>query len=155
MVLELARGTGWCGMIGGQVSDILGEQQRPSRELTHAIHAKKTATLFETACRLGAQAAGADARAVDTVGSFGRFLGHTFQIADDLLDVTATAEQMGKGVGKDARAGKQTYPGAVGIRESRREAEEMADRAVEALQHFGAGADELRSLAVFAIQRQH
>lgn len=155
MVLELSRGTGWSGMIGGQVHDVLGEHQPPSRSLVETIHSKKTAALFASACRLGALVAGADAGDVERLGEFGRFLGHTFQIADDLLDLTATPEQMGKAVRKDAKAGKQTYPAVVGVEASRAVAAEMAQRAIDALSPFGDAADDLRSLAMFVVQRQH
>ncbi|MEE9295001.1 MAG: farnesyl diphosphate synthase [Phycisphaerae bacterium] len=155
MVLELARGTGWRGMIGGQAVDILGEGQGPSRETAHSIHDRKTAALFETSCKLGGLAAGAGQSVVETLGRYGRRLGHAFQIADDLLDVTATAEQMGKRVGKDSGAGKHTYPAAVGIDASRKAAQESADAAVASLADFGPEADDLRALAGFVIQRQH
>ena len=76
-------------------------------------------------------------------------MGHAFQIADDLLDVTETSSRVGKGTGKDAGAGKHTYPGCVGIEASRKAARDAADDAVAALGDFGAAADDLRSLADF------
>jgi geranylgeranyl pyrophosphate synthase len=77
-----------------------------------------------------------------------------FQIADDLLDVTGTIEQMGKAVAKDAGAGKQTYPAAVGVPASRAAAQEAASAAVAALDIFGPSADDLRALARFVVDRQ-
>ena len=155
VVLELARGAGWAGMIGGQVADVLSESKAPSRRLAEYIHVRKTARLFEAGCRMGAVIAGADQPAVDAVGQYGCLLGQAFQIADDLLDMTSTTKQMGKRVGKDARAGKQTFPAAVGIAESRGAAQEAAEAAVATLARFGEDAGDLRALATFVIQRQH
>lgn len=154
-IAELARGTGWSGMIGGQMADIDGQSQPPSRELAEYIHERKTAALFQSACRIGAIIAGATKDAQTAVCSFGRYLGHSFQIADDLLDVTSTSEQMGKGVGKDAKAGKQSYPAIWGVDGSTRAARQAADRAVESLSSFGCEADDLRALAGYVIQRHH
>ncbi|NOT00793.1 MAG: polyprenyl synthetase family protein [Phycisphaerales bacterium] len=155
VVAELARGTGWLGMIGGQMADIDGQSQAPSRELSEYIHERKTAALFQSACRIGAIVAGAADESQVAVGSFGRCLGHAFQIADDLLDVTSTSEQMGKGVGKDAKAGKQTFPAVWGVDESVEVARRAAERAVESLSPFGPEADDLRALASYVIQRHH
>lgn len=155
LVRELARGTGWAGMIGGQMVDLTGQSQPPSRELTEFIHLRKTARLFETGCRMGAIVAGADAGTTDAVGRYGHYLGRGFQISDDLLDVTSTAQRMGKSVAKDSPAGKQTFPSAVGIAESLQAAREAAEAAVAALQGFGEEADELRALATFVIRREH
>ena len=151
---ELASGTGWAGMIGGQTLDIQGEQKRPELSLVKAIHRYKTARLFVSAGRLGAICARASATLTAAAGEFGHHLGRAFQVADDLLDVTGTAEQLGKAVAKDAAAGKQTYPAAVGIEASRRAAEEAARQAVEALDIFGPGANDLRHLARFVVERE-
>ncbi|MBI4581105.1 MAG: polyprenyl synthetase family protein [Planctomycetes bacterium] len=151
---ELARGTGWAGMIGGQVNDILGEKLPPDAALVSDIHCGKTARLFEAAGRLGAITAGADEPRTTAAGTFGHRLGLAFQVADDILDVTGSAAEMGKAVAKDAAAGKQTYPAAVGLQESRRIARELADQAIGALDPFGHDADDLRQLVRFAIDRK-
>jgi geranylgeranyl pyrophosphate synthase len=82
-------------------------------------------------------------------------LGRAFQIADDLLDLTSTSERLGKGVGKDACANKQTYPRCVGIEGSRTAAKQAADEAVAALDPFGSQADDLRALAVYVVDRNY
>lgn len=151
---ELARGTGWAGMIGGQVNDMQGEQAPPSLERVREIHRGKTARLFETAGRLGAICAGADVETMRAAADFGHRLGLAFQIADDILDVTGSAAEMGKAVAKDADAGKQTYPAAVGLEESRRVARGLADAAITALEPFGEEADDLRNLVRFVIDRK-
>ncbi len=153
-VAELARGCGWAGMIGGQTTDILSEQKPAELSLVAEIHRYKTARLFESAARLGAICARADEAKQAAAAGFGHHLGRAFQIADDLLDVTGNAQQLGKAVAKDAGAGKQTYPAAVGIDASRRAADEAARRAVEALAVFGPAADDLRQLARFVVERQ-
>jgi geranylgeranyl diphosphate synthase type II len=151
---ELARGTGWTGMIGGQTNDIMSEKLPANLDLVREIHRGKTARLFETAGRLGAIAARADERRTGAAADFGNHLGLAFQIADDILDVTGSASEMGKAVAKDAQAGKQTYPAAVGLEESRRIAREIADRAIRALDPFGAPAEDLRSLVRFVLDRK-
>jgi geranylgeranyl pyrophosphate synthase len=153
MVLELAERTGWAGMIGGQAADIAGQSQSPSLERTQFIHERKTAALFEAACRLGAMAGRALPDAVTALGGFGRCLGRAFQIADDLLDVISTAEKSGKAVGKDVAAGKQSYPRCVGVERSRAAANAAAAAAVAELERFGAAADDLRELARYVASR--
>lgn len=151
---ELARGTGWTGMIAGQTDDITSENLPADLNLVQKIHAGKTARLFEAAGRLGAISAGADETQTRAAADFGQNLGLAFQIADDILDVTGTAESMGKAVAKDAEAGKQTYPAAVGLRESRRTAKQRVARAVAALEPFGPDADDLRALVRYIIERK-
>ncbi|UCG16036.1 MAG: polyprenyl synthetase family protein [Phycisphaerales bacterium] len=155
LTAELARGAGWQGMIGGQVADIAGQTQDPDLERVRYIHECKTASLIATACRLGAIAGGGDAETIQRLGNYGRHVGLAFQIADDLLDVTSSAEVMGKAVDKDAAAGKQTYPGCVGIAESRRAGMAAVDAAVAALAPSGEPADDLRDLARFCMEREH
>lgn len=155
MVSELAGATGWSGMIGGQSADLFGEREPASLERTRYIHERKTGKLFTAACRLGALAGGGDGDDVERLGAFGRHFGHAFQIADDLLDVTADAGSVGKAVGKDAIAGKQTYPRSVGIDVSREAADQAVASAIDALDSLGPAADELRSLAKYAVFRNY
>lgn len=151
LVRTLADGT--LAMIQGQGADLDGEGRPPSGELVEYIHAHKTAALLETSCRLGALCARAadDARAA--LGRFGRHLGAAFQIVDDLLDATGSAQQLGKNVRKDAAAGKQTYPAAFGLEESRRRAEQEVEAALRWLEPFDGRADRLRDLARYVLRR--
>lgn len=149
LVGELARSTGRAGMIGGQVMDLEGEGQPIDLRRVEPIHRCKTARLFEAACRMGAISGGASAADRDKLGRYGFHLGRAFQIADDLLDVTARAAQTGKSVGRDTEAGKQTYPACVGIEASRTAARSAAEEATEALATFGIQAQALRELAGF------
>ncbi len=154
MTAELAHATGWQGMIGGQVEDIDGEEKPADRELVERIHSMKTARLIESSCRLGAIAASAGDAKLDALGSFGHELGLAFQIADDLLDVTAATSTLGKRSGKDAASGKQTFPRVSGVEESRRLARQAVDRARSALQIFGDEAESLASLIDFVVERE-
>lgn len=155
VTLELARATGWAGMIGGQVADVLGESQPADEAAARYIHLRKTARLFEAACRMGALVGSAQPDQSARLASYGCSLGQAFQIADDLLDVAGTTESAGKAVGKDASHGKQTIPRCVGIEASRRSALELVGAAVEALAIFGSEADDLRAIARFVVDRNY
>jgi len=154
MTRELAAAAGWEGMIGGEAADIEGESLAPDRSLVERIHAAKTARLIAAACRLGGMAAGADAASLATLGSYGHALGLAFQAADDLLDYTGSPETLGKRTGKDAAAGKQTYPKAVGMEAARRIAAAAVDQALAALAPFGERAARLASLARYVLERK-
>ncbi len=154
MVRELATAAGRAGMIGGQAADVLGEREAPLKELVRYIHERKTARLFAAACRLGALAGGGSTEQITALGLYGQNLGVAFQIADDLLDVTASRESLGKAVKKDAVARKQTFPQCVGLEASRTAAAEAAAAALTAIAVFGDEAADLRSLAQFVIARE-
>jgi len=153
-VAELARATGWAGMIGGQTTDILSENLPTDVSLVERIHRYKTARLIEGSARLGSISAKADSSKTQAVCDYAKKLGLAFQVADDLLDVTSTTEELGKGAGKDSEAGKQTYPAAIGIEASQKLAHETADQAIQALDLFGPEADDLRQLARFVVERR-
>jgi geranylgeranyl pyrophosphate synthase len=153
LVRELATATGRQGMIAGQAADIEGESRPADRRLVDYIHERKTGRLIQSCCRMGVIAAGTPSDRLADISEYGRNLGRAFQIADDLLDATATVEQTGKHVRQDGAAGKQTYPASVGIEESRRAARAAADEAVAALAGFGDDADTLRDLVRFVVER--
>lgn len=153
MIRELAEATGWRGMIGGEAADIDGETRPPDAALVGTIHAAKTARLIEAACRLGAIAAGADKKMTALLGTYGHELGLAFQAADDLLDATGTAEELGKPVRRDAESCKQTYPRAVGLEAARRSAEAAAERAIAAVAPLGDRAIRLSALARYVVER--
>jgi len=150
----LAVATGPMGMIGGQVLDMEGENRALSRlELEH-LHRLKTGALLTASCRMGAIAAGAPPPALAAMSEYGRHLGLAFQIVDDVLDVTASAQQMGKATGKDAGRGKNTYPALLGLEASRAAAEERLADALAALAPLGKSAAGLEQLAKFVVQRE-
>lgn len=148
---ELALATGARGMIGGQVLDTCHPRQanRAAATLTdlQRVHRMKTGALINAACRMGALSGHASPTALAHVDAYGKAIGLTFQIVDDLLDVTATAEQMGKRTGKDAEIGKLTYPSLLGLDATRRHLQEQLDHSVLAATMLGANATLLADLA--------
>lgn len=155
MTLELARGAGWAGMIGGQAADITGTKTAPAECLARYIHDRKTARLFTAACRIGALAAPGDQPDIDSLGTYGMHLGRAFQIADDLLDLNSNAATLGKAARKDAQAGKQTYPASVGVEASRAKLEHEVTAAIRAVSRFGPKADDLAEMARYAGYRNY
>jgi geranylgeranyl pyrophosphate synthase len=153
LVSELAQASGAAGMIGGQVLDIAAENQALSIEQLGVIHGRKTGALITCACRMGARVAGSDERSLEAMTYYGRHLGLAFQIADDLLDLTATSQEMGKETHKDTAAGKNTYPALLGLDGARAAARQEVERAIDALSSLGDTADGLRALARFAVDR--
>jgi len=154
LVVELAGGTGWAGMIGGQLRDIEGESEPPSVALVRYVHECKTAALFSAASRMGAIVGKGTNPEVERVGRYGRELGLAFQIADDLLDVTGKGTKVGKRVGKDEVSRKQTFPRCVGVEASRAEAGRAVETAIGQLDPFGERAEDLRELARFVVSRE-
>jgi geranylgeranyl diphosphate synthase type II len=153
LVGELAHASGPEGMIGGQVLDIDGENTSLELDELQRLHAMKTGALLTAACRLGARSAGAGEDAVQAVSAFGKHLGLAFQIVDDLLDRTSTAQQMGKATGKDAAKGKNTYPSLLGIEASKQEADRQLALGLGAIKLLEREAKTLRTLAEFVVRR--
>jgi geranylgeranyl diphosphate synthase type II len=155
IIEEIARGTGTInGMIGGQVVDLEAEHHKPNLETLEYIHRAKTAALITASLVSGALYAGADDSAVTSIRSFGQNIGLAFQIVDDVLDVTQTSEQLGKTAGKDTTAEKATYPALFGVEQSLKKADELVNNAGAMLEGFGAGAQTLKCLAHFLVERK-
>jgi len=117
------------------------------------IHTNKTAKMFASAAVVGGICGGANEEQLECLRGYGFKIGLGFQIADDILDVSATSDQLGKTSGKDIRQGKVTYPAVVGLEGSKELAARFADEAVAALKPFGARADILRRLASALLTR--
>ncbi len=154
LVFELARAAGHAGMVGGQVVDILSEGEEPSSELLDYIHRHKTGALIRASVRMGSLCAGACEERLRALTAYGERVGLAFQIADDCLDVTSSAKELGKATQKDLERGKLTYPGLVGLEEARAVARRLVEEAVVWLQDFGAEARLLEQLARFIIRRR-
>jgi geranylgeranyl diphosphate synthase type II len=152
-VLELSRVTGPGGLVGGEALDILSEKAAPDRQLLRKIHHEKTGVLFGACGAIGAMCAGATDADIHALRQYGEQLGLAFQIADDILNETSTAEQLGKAAGSDRELGKMTYPSLYGLDESRRMAEEAVQRATDMLTGLAGDTSALRDLAVYAIRR--
>lgn len=154
VVTELARAAGPVGMVGGQMADLEGEGAEGSVEALEYIHTAKTARMFSAACRMGAICGGADERMVAALGEYGLKTGLGFQIRDDILDVSASSEDIGKTAGKDVEQGKMTYPAVVGLEQSKAILNRLAAEAVDSLAAFGPRADVLRTLAKVLTERK-
>lgn len=155
IVRELMRASGACGMVGGQLLDLEAEGRSLTLDELERIHAGKTGALMRAATRVGALAAECDKVAHDALDRFGEALGLAFQIADDVLDATATSEQIGKTAGRDAALRKTTFPTLLGVDGALRRAHGVVDDACAALAASGLLTDDLRALARFAVERTH
>ena len=156
-VMELGRAAGTGGVAAGQVADMEGEGD-PSVGLAalEYIHAHKTARLVEAAAVSGAVVGGAGDAEAERVRRYAHLLGLLLQVVDDVLDVTGTSEQLGKTAGKDAAAGKATYPRLLGLDGASAYAGELLAKAEAELDGFDAArAAPLRHLARFMAHRQH
>ncbi len=144
---------GHAGMIGGQELDLAAEES-PVLDIAgvERIHVRKTGSFLTAAVTMGATAAGASDGEIEKLRSFGDDLGLAFQVADDLLDVTATEEEAGKRVGKDAGRGKATYPSILGMDESKKLAQMLVERGIDALP-FDTPDGHLAGLARFVVAR--
>jgi geranylgeranyl diphosphate synthase type II len=154
VLVEIADAAGSPGMVGGQVADIECEGKPADAEIVDYIHTHKTAALIRASIRAGAILSGATPAQLDALGVVGGALGLAFQIMDDILDVTATTEELGKTAGKDQAQQKATYPAVHGIEASRRRAQALVAEAHAALDPFGPRAARLRELGTFMIERR-
>jgi farnesyl diphosphate synthase/geranylgeranyl diphosphate synthase type II len=154
IVRELMTASGAGGMIGGQLLDLLAEGQRLSLAELERVHRSKTGTLISASARIGALAARADDNLLGAFTRFGDALGLAYQIADDVLDVTATSDQLGKTAGKDVVLSKSTYPLVMGIDAARQRATALVDEACTALEAVARLTPDLERLARHVYERQ-
>ena len=149
LVMMLAARSGAAGMVGGQMIDLESEHVVVDAALIARLETMKTGALISYSSAAGAILGQAGAEAIKTLETFGFELGLAFQITDDLLDVEGDEDDVGKKVGKDAKAGKATFLSALGVDGARSEARRVTDSALSRLDMFGAQADALRSVAEF------
>jgi len=154
LIRELSKAAGPAGMLAGQMADLKAEETKPTQDLVEYIHMNKTAKMFRCATALGALCGRADKKKYEALCEYGVKIGLGFQIADDILDVSATSEQLGKTAGKDVRSAKATYPAVFGLDKSKHFAKNIAEQAVDSLTPFGAKADSLRQLALALLERK-
>jgi farnesyl diphosphate synthase len=151
LVLELAKAAGKAGMVGGQMLDIEAESKSTSSMAQiRKIQTGKTGALFRFACESGAILAGKPRTALKT---YANHIGLAFQVADDLLDVVSTPEQLGKATQKDRQSGKATSVDLLGIESARKLAHGEVTKAVAALKPYGRKAETLRTAAEFIVSR--
>ena len=155
IIEEIARATGTiAGMIGGQVMDLEAEHTHAGAATLEYIHQSKTAALITGSVVSGGIYAGGSDVDIEKLRQFGRAVGVAFQIADDVLDVTQSSEQLGKTAGKDVASEKVTYPALFGIEESLRKAHELVEVGCAALDSFGPRGNTLKALARFLVERK-
>ncbi|MXV43648.1 polyprenyl synthetase family protein [Saccharibacter sp. 17.LH.SD] len=156
LALALAQASGSAGMVGGQVIDIRGEGRALPLEHVKRLHALKTGALIRYSAEAGAILAGADEQDPrrQAIRQYGSYLGTAFQVADDVLDSTASTEELGKTAGKDENAAKSNYVSLLGIEGARAEARRLSTEARNTLALFDHRADTLRSLADYFVERR-
>jgi farnesyl diphosphate synthase len=153
LVVELAAGAGTGGMVGGQVRDIEGETTTMNETAIARMQAMKTGALIRAAIRMGAILGGASHDQLGHLTVYAETAGRAFQLADDLLDVTASATSVGKATGKDADRNKQTLVARLGVDTARRHLGRIVHDAITALTPFGPEADTLRDSARYFATR--
>lgn len=155
LIYELAVGSGTLGMVGGQVLDIQAENKDIDLTTLQNIHKHKTGMLIRAAVRMGAIVADATPDQLDRLTGYAEDIGLAFQIADDVLNVTGTREELGKNANTDAQRGKRTYPTFYGVEGAKALADQVRDRAIAHLDGLGPSADPLRELARYITARKN
>jgi len=153
LIKGLAIASGIGGMAGGQALDLEAERTKPDESGIITLQAMKTGALIRFACEAGAILGGASPSDRERLAEFGSAIGLAFQLADDLLDLTADSAAMGKATGKDAAAGKATLPSLHGADWTRKQLKGLVDQAHELLAPFGPKADLLKQAATFIASR--
>ncbi len=156
VIHEIATCAGSYGMVGGQVIDMESEGRGDIDLATvQYIHTHKTGALIKASVVAGARLGGAVGDKLAAITRYGEAAGLAFQIADDILDIEGTTEEIGKDAGSDEARGKATYPAVIGLAAAKEEAQFMMDEALGALAVFGAEADPLREIARYIVQRKN
>ncbi|HAA33487.1 MAG TPA: farnesyl-diphosphate synthase [Cyanobacteria bacterium UBA8553] len=156
VIARLGRAVGAAGLVGGQVVDLESEGHSDIQEQTLTfIHTHKTGALLEACVVCGGILAGATDAQIEHLSRYAQDIGLAFQIVDDILDITATQEQLGKTVGKDLQAQKATYPSLWGIEQSKAKAQQLIDAAKAQMETFGDKAQALIAIADFITTRTH
>lgn len=156
VIAHLGRAVGAAGLVGGQIVDLESEGKSDiSIDTLNFIHNHKTAALLEACVVCGAILAGASPVDLQRLSHYSQNIGLAFQIIDDILDITATQEELGKTAGKDIEAQKVTYPSLWGLEESRIKAQKLIEEACEQLDSYGEKANPLIGLANFITARKY
>jgi geranylgeranyl diphosphate synthase type II len=156
VIHEIASCAGSYGMVGGQVIDMESEgSQDIDLATVQYIHTHKTGALIKASVVAGALLGGGTGQQLTAITRYGEAAGLAFQIADDILDIEGTTEEIGKDAGSDQARGKATYPAVMGLAAAKEEAWSMMDEALRALEIFGAEADPLREIARYIVRRRN
>lgn len=154
-VSEVARGAGVTGMITGQFGDIENEGKELEIEEVVEVHRHKTGDMIRAALISGLLLCKPNEAQISALSEYGYKVGLAFQVIDDILDVTGDQEKMGKTLGKDSIADKQTFPALIGLEESRKMAKALTDEGISSLAIFGKKAGKLEELAQMMLERDH
>lgn len=155
MVASLGHASGSRGMVGGQALDLEAEGKELTLAELESLHIHKTGALIRASVMLGALCSpNHDQRRLEQLDHYAKCIGLAFQIQDDILDVEGSTEELGKNSGADALLRKATYPGLLGLKESREHALGLIDDALASLNDFDQNADCLRDIARFVIDRR-
>jgi geranylgeranyl diphosphate synthase type II len=156
VIARLGRAVGAAGLVGGQIVDLEMEGKTDvSVETLNFIHNHKTAALLAASVVCGGILSGASTDDLQRLERYSQNIGLAFQIVDDILDITATQEQLGKTAGKDQKAQKVTYPSLWGLEESKKQAQLLVESACGELEPFGEQANPLVALAYFITSRNN
>lgn len=142
-------------MVGGQMIDLKAENQSLIESEITRMQQMKTGALIVFCCEAGAILAKVEGKRRDSLKGYADNIGLAFQIVDDLLDIEASSEDIGKTAGKDAAAGKATLVSLMGAEKAKLSANDLIEQAIEGLQNFDQKADTLRSLAAYVLHRAH
>ena len=154
LVAVISAAAGHRGMVGGQVVDMLWQNRTADISVVRYMHGKKTAALIAASTQAGALAGGGSGAQVERLGRYGHAVGLAFQIVDDMLDIQGDTALLGKKTGVDIARGKATYPAAVGLEHSEKDARALMSKALEALAEFDQKAEPLRALARYIVARR-
>lgn len=153
---RIAVAAGSLGMVGGQVVDMQSECAiGVTIDTVTGIHRRKTGALIVASVTAGGLLGGGTPEQIAALEEYGRTIGLAFQVADDILDIEGTTEELGKDAGSDEARGKATYPSLLGLSESKRYAKELVDSGLLALTDFGEAAEPLRAIARYIIERKN
>ena len=142
------------GVIGGQMLDLLYENQKVDQEKLEHIHLGKTAALLCAPILTGAVLADASDEELDCLKTYAQKIGLLFQIVDDILDIESDASTLGKNTGRDVALGKSTYPALLGLDGAKEYAKKTCDEAIKAIEPLGKRLDDLKSLALYLLHRK-
>ena len=155
LVKLLSKSVGFDGMVGGQAMDIAAEGKSLDVSALKEVHLRKTGALIEASVLAGAICGEANAEQIEALGRFSRNIGLAFQVMDDVLDVTASSETLGKTAGKDITADKSTYVACMGVDAASAYANDLLNEALALLSPFGQAADALSALSKLLVHRKN
>jgi geranylgeranyl diphosphate synthase type II len=155
IIYEVAQAIGSKGLIGGQVMDLLSEGKQIDLDTISYIHKSKTASLIAICVKIGGLLGNAQEYELARLNKYGEKIGLAFQIVDDILDIEGSSDELGKTAGKDQKSLKATFPGVIGLAESKEKASELIHSAINSVEPLGDSALPLIEIARFILRRQN